>query len=170
MPYESYRENPFRFGNFTTAGEFYVETGLSAVGMTEYRRELSLDSARVLMQFKKDGVKYQRTSFISYPANVLVMRFAASEKGKQNLTFSYALIRYLPARFRRKERMGWSIAPLDNNQMEYVVMYASAATQAAPLAVLMGKLRIEDADEVVFLITADTGLPKNPTSTLIFQT
>ncbi len=106
VPYESYRENPFRFGNFTTAGEFYVETGLSAVG-DEYRRELSLDSARVLMQFKKDGVKYQRTSFISYPANVLVMRFAASEKGKQNLTFSYAPIRYLPARFRRKERMGW---------------------------------------------------------------
>ena len=38
VPYESYAEDPFRFGSFTTAGEFYVETGLSAVGMTGYRR------------------------------------------------------------------------------------------------------------------------------------
>lgn len=122
VPYESYRENPFRFGNFTTAGEFYVETGLSAVGMTEYRRELSLDSARVLMQFKKDGVKYQRTSFISYPANVLVMRFAASEKGKQNLTFSYAPNPVSTGTLSAEGKDGLVYrAKLDNNQMEYVV-------------------------------------------------
>lgn len=156
VPYESYRENPFRFGNFTTAGEFYVETGLSAVGMTEYRRELSLDSARVLMQFKKDGVKYQRTSFISYPANVLVMRFAASEKGKQNLTFSYAPNPVSTGTLSAEGKDGLVYrAKLDNNQMEYVVRMR-ALTQGGTLQNTDGKLRIEDADEVVFLITADT--------------
>ena len=156
VPYESYRENPFRFGNFTTAGEFYVETGLSAVGMTEYRRELSLDSAQVLMQFKKDGVKYQRTSFISYPANVLVMRFAASEKGKQNLTFSYAPNPVSTGTLSAEGKDGLVYrAKLDNNQMEYVVRMR-ALTQGGTLQNTDGKLRIEDADEVVFLITADT--------------
>lgn len=42
VPYESNREKPFRFGNFTTMGEFYVETGLSAVNMSGYKRILSL--------------------------------------------------------------------------------------------------------------------------------
>ena len=156
VPYESYKENPFRFGNFTTAGEFYVETGLNSVGMTEYRRELSLDSARVLVQFKKDGVKYQRTSFISYPSNVLVMRFAASEKGKQNLTFSYAPNPVSTGTLSAEGKDGLVYrAKLDNNQMEYVVRMR-ALTQGGTLQNTGGKLRIEGADEVVFLITADT--------------
>ena len=156
VPYESYREDPFRFGNFTTAGEFYVETGLNAIGMSDYRRELSLDSARVLVQFKKDGVKYQRTSFISYPANVLVMRFAASEKGKQNLTFSYAPNPVSTGTLTAEGRDGLVYrARLDNNQMEYVVRMR-ALTKGGSLQNTGGKLRIEDADEVVFLITADT--------------
>lgn len=71
-------------------GEFYIETGLSTIGISGYRRELSLDSARAIVQFCKDGVKYKRTSFISYPANVLVMRYSADRPAKQNLRFSYA--------------------------------------------------------------------------------
>ena len=31
VPYESWKEKPFRFGNFTTMGEFYIETGLSTI-------------------------------------------------------------------------------------------------------------------------------------------
>ncbi len=71
-------------------GEFYVETGLNIIGMSDYKRILSLDSAMAVVQFKKDGVAYQRNYFISYPANVLVMRFSADRPGKQNLVFSYA--------------------------------------------------------------------------------
>lgn len=93
VPYEATAEDPFRFGSFTTAGEFCVETGLSAVGMTRYRRELSLDSAIVNVSFTKDDVDYRREFFVSYPANVMVVRFTASQRGKQNLT-----LRYLPDR------------------------------------------------------------------------
>ena len=53
VPYEFSREKPFRFGNFTTMGEFYVETGLSTIGMSDYKRILSLDSAMAVVQFKK---------------------------------------------------------------------------------------------------------------------
>lgn len=56
VPYEFSREKPFRFGNFTTMGEFYVETGLSTIGMSDYKRILSLDSAMAVVQFKKDDV------------------------------------------------------------------------------------------------------------------
>lgn len=45
VSYEADGENPFRFGSFTTMGEFYVETGLNMIGMSDYKRILSLDSA-----------------------------------------------------------------------------------------------------------------------------
>ena len=90
VPYETEAEEPFRFGSFTTAGELYIETGLSEVGMKNYRRSLSLDSALATVTFDKDGIHYRREYFVSYPANVLVIRFSASEKGKQNLVLSYA--------------------------------------------------------------------------------
>ena len=88
--YEYYGEKPFRFGNFTTMGEFYIETGHSMIGLGDYKRILSLDSALAVVQYDKDGVDYQRNYFVSYPANTLVMKYTASKPGMQNLVFSYA--------------------------------------------------------------------------------
>lgn len=67
VSYEADRENPFRFGSFTTMGEFYVETGLNMIGMSDYKRILSLDSAMAVVQFKKDRVAYQRNFFYLLP-------------------------------------------------------------------------------------------------------
>ena len=53
VSYEADGENPFRFGSFTTMGEFYVETGLNMIGMSDYKRILSLDSAMAVVQFKR---------------------------------------------------------------------------------------------------------------------
>lgn len=111
VPYESYKEDPFRFGNFTTMGEFYIETGLSTIGISGYRRELSLDSARAIVQFCKDGVKYKRTSFISYPANVLVMRYSADRPAKQNLRFSYAPNPVSAGSLQPEGKMDWFFEP-----------------------------------------------------------
>ena len=47
VSYDADGETPFRFGSFTTMGEFYVETGLNIIGMSDYKRILSLDSAMV---------------------------------------------------------------------------------------------------------------------------
>ncbi len=156
VPYESYKEEPFRFGSFTTMGEFYIETGLSSVGMSRYRRELSLDSARAIVQFRKDGVEYKRTSFISYSANVLVMRYSADCPAKQNLTFSYAPNPVSTGTLQSEGKDGLVYrARLDNNNMEYVVRM-KALTQGGTITNAHNQLRIEGADEVVFLVTADT--------------
>lgn len=53
VSYDADGENPFRFGSFTTMGEFYVETGLNIIGMSDYKRILSLDSAMAVVQFKR---------------------------------------------------------------------------------------------------------------------
>ena len=156
VPYESWKEKPFRFGNFTTMGEFYVETGLNTIGMSDYKRILSLDSALAVVQFKKDGVAYERNYFISYPNNVMVIRFKADKAGKQNLVFSYEPNPVSTGAMEADGSNGlvWK-ARLDNNQMEYAVRI-HATHKGGTLSNQNGKLTVNGADEVVFLVTADT--------------
>ena len=156
VPYESWKEKPFRFGNFTTMGEFYVETGLSTIGMSDYKRILSLDSALAVVQFKKDGVAYERNYFISYPNNVMAIRFKADKAGKQNLVFSYEPNPVSTGKMEADGSNGlvWK-AHLDNNQMEFVIRIHATA-KGGTLSNQNGKLTVNGADEVVFLVTADT--------------
>ena len=53
---------------------------------TNYYRELSLDSARVVVRYDVDGVRYQRETFTSFPDQVLITRITASQPGK--ITFN----------------------------------------------------------------------------------
>lgn len=161
VPYESWKEKPFRFGNFTTMGEFYIETGLSTIGMSDYKRILSLDSALAVVQFKKDGVAYERNYFISYPNNVMAICFKADKAGKQNLVFSYEPN---PVSSGKMEAYGSNElvykARLDNNQMEFVIRIHATA-KGGTLSNQNGKLTVNGADEVVFLVTADTDYQMN---------
>ena len=161
VPYESYKENPFRFGNFTTAGEFYIETGLNTLHMTDYRRSLSLDSALAVVQFKKEGVEYRREYFASYPANVIAVRFKASRPGMQNLTFSYAPNPVSEGKMTADgdDALLWD-ARLDNNNMQYAIRIR-AINKGGTLSNKDGRLTVKGADEVVFLITADTDYKEN---------
>ena len=154
--YESYAEKPFRFGNFTTMGELTIETGLNDAQISGYRRELSLDSARTLVQFVHDGVRYARTAFISYPDNVMVLRFKANAKGMQNLCFRYAPNPVSTGKMQADGANGLVYrGALDSNGMQYVVRI-QAVTHGGTLENSGQTLTIKGADEVVFLITADT--------------
>lgn len=159
--YVEEEEPVFRFGSFTTMGEAYIETGLSTVGMNDYKRILSLDSALAVVQFNKDGVDYERNYFISYPDNAMVMRFSANQKGKQNLTFSYAPN---PASTGSMVADGTDgliyTARLNSNNMEYAVRIRALA-QGGTISNNGGKITVQGADEVVFLLTADTDYQMN---------
>ena len=154
--YEYYGEKPFRFGNFTTMGEIYIETGHSMVGLGDYKRILSLDSALAVVQYTKDGVEYERKSFVSYPANVLVMKFNASKPGMQDLTLSYAPNPVSEGKLESDGNNGivWK-AKLDNNSMQYTLR-VKAVNNGGKMEVKEGKIRISGADEVCLYVTADT--------------
>lgn len=153
--YEANGEDPFRFGSFTTLGELYVETGLPD-DVSQYRRVLSLDSALTTVSFVSDGIRYDRHAFVSYPDNVMALRFSASAPGKQNLTLSYAPNPLSEGEMTADGTNGlrWR-ARLDNNGMEYVVRLR-ALTKGGSVNNHDGKLQVAGADEVVFLLTADT--------------
>ncbi len=161
VPYEVDREKPFRFGNFTIMGEFHVETGLDTLGISDYKRILSLDSALAVVQFKKDNVAYQRSYFISYPANVMVMRFSADRAGMQNLVFSYTPNSISQGSLSGDGDKGLVFsASLNNNGMKYVVRI-QAETKGGTLSNKGCRLTVKGADEVVFYVTADTDYKMN---------
>ena len=154
--YEYYGEKPFRFGNFTTMGEFYIETGHSMVGLGDYKRVLSLDSALAVVQYRKDGIDFERKYFVSYPANVLAMKYSASKGGSQNLILSYEPNPVSEGAMESDGDNGLVFkARLDNNSMQYTVR-VKAVTKGGRMQVKEGRIHITEADEVVFYITADT--------------
>ena len=159
--YEEGDETPFRFGSFTTMGEIYVETGLSEIGMSDYYRALSLDSAMAVVSFKKDDTRYMRKYFISYPDSVMAMKFTADKTGKQNLVLRYCPNSEANSSLRADDTGGLLYTGvLENNGMKFAIRI-KAITKGGTTTVEQDRLIVKDADEVVFLLTADTDYKMN---------
>ena len=159
--YEEKDETPFRFGSFTTMGELYIETGLSEIRMDNYRRILSLDSAMAVVQFDKDGTQYQRKYFISYPDSVMVMKFTASKAGKQNLILSYCPNSEAKSHLKADGNNGLVYTGILNNNGMKFAFRIKAIHKGGTLKAEDDRLIVKDADEVVFLLTADTDYKMN---------
>lgn len=161
VPYEATGEPEFRFGSYTTLGELYIATGLDPQKISNYRRALSVDSAFTRVSFVSDGVSYSRESFVSYPDNVLAIRFTASQKAKQNLSLTYGQNPVSEGKITADGADGLVYhGALDNNHMEYTVRI-KAVVKGGTLSNANGTLKVEGADEVMFLLTADTDYKPN---------
>ena len=159
--YEEGDETPFRFGSFTTMGEIYVETGLSEIGMSDYYRALSLDSAMAVVSFKKDNTRYMRKYFISYPDSVMAMKFTANKTGKQNLVLRYCPNSEAKSSLCADDTDGLLYTGvLENNGMKFAIRI-KAITKGGTTTVEQDRLIVKDADEVVFLLTADMDYKMN---------
>lgn len=162
VSYEAEDEDPFRFGSFTTCGEFRIATGLTDSDVTDYSRVLSIDSALVHVRFVANGIKYTRTCFVSYPDNVMVICFKASEAGKQNLVLSYLPNPLSTGKYIRKQNGEFCYsARLDNNKMEYAVRVKAVTEGGKSWTDADGAIHVENADGVMFIVSADTDYRMN---------
>lgn len=73
-------------GGFTNMCRAYIDFGHDYDLVTNYQRDLVLETAQAHVTYDYDGVTYNRTYFSSYPDNVTVMKLDASQAGK--LTFT----------------------------------------------------------------------------------
>lgn len=160
--YERDAEPEWRFGNYTTLGELRVATGIDACDEGSYSRTLSLDSALARVSFTAGGVRYVRETFCSHPENVLVVRFTASKKGKQNL-----LLKYVPsmeakvATYNVDANELLYVGNLTNNGMKVVVRIAMRHKGGKVVRNGHVGLQVKGADEVEFILTADTDYKMN---------
>lgn len=75
-------EGPYS-ARFLPLGNLKLNFG--AARAVDYRRTLDLDSALVTISYKSEGTKFRRTTFLSHPDRVMVIRISADQKGKINL-------------------------------------------------------------------------------------
>ena len=163
VPYEATGEPQFRFGSFTTMGELTLATPISEKGVTHYRRALSVDSAFATVSFTDaEGTSYVRRTFVSYPANVMAIRLTANKPGKQSMTIAYAPNPVSEGCFEPDGANGIIYnARLDNNQMQYVVRIKALTKGGHVVCNADGTIRVDGADEVTILLTADTDYAPN---------
>lgn len=163
VPYEATGEPQFRFGSFTTMGELLLETDIHDKNIRNYRRALSIDSAYATVSFTDaEGTHYVRRTFVSYPANVMVVKLSANKLGSQTLNVRYTPNPVSEGKFTAdgKDALCYT-AHLDNNKMEYVVRIKAIAKGGIVSYHDDGTLHIDHADEVTLLLTADTDYAPN---------
>ena len=69
-------------GAYQAFGDVRIELQGQDGPVSAYRRELSLDDAEHVVSYVSGGVKYRREAFASHPAQVVVLRLSASQKGR----------------------------------------------------------------------------------------
>ena len=126
--------------------------------VANYRRELNLNDAVARVQFRRDGVKFDREMFASAPDQVMVLRVGADQSGQ--ISFDARLDR--PERF---ETTGDSdngllmTGQLDNGRDGKGVRYVArirALNRGGHVSVQGNILSVRRANEVVLLIAAAT--------------
>ncbi len=76
------------FGAYQSFFDAHVDFGHDFAGMTNYRRNLDLDTAVSDVNYTYQGINFKREYFCSYPGQIAVMRFSADQSGAVDLTFS----------------------------------------------------------------------------------
>ena len=81
-----------QFGNYMPFGDLFVDFKKgdqpASVSVEDFTRALDLRDGIYKVNYKSDGVTYDREAFASTPANVLVINYRASKPGSFNADFS----------------------------------------------------------------------------------
>ena len=80
---KEFMSEPLHQKAYQALGDLYLEfPNIQESGVSNYRRQLDLDTGIASVQFDFQGVTYRREVFASYPANVVVVRLTASDPSK----------------------------------------------------------------------------------------
>jgi alpha-L-fucosidase 2 len=151
------------YGSYQVLDELRLAfTGSTATApAAKYRRELDLADAVARVTYEQDGVRFSRETFVSSPAEAVVIRLTASERGR--LSFDVGLS--------RPER-----ATIEGVAADGLVMHgqlndgrngATGVRFAARVKVVAtggavsrdgATLRVREADEVLVFVTAATDI------------
>jgi alpha-L-fucosidase 2 len=151
------------YGCFQTLGDLYLEFENHGK-YTNYRRQLNLHDAIATVGYMQNGVQFTREVFVSQPAQALVMRISSNKKG--SISFTASLSR--PERFTTisTDNMLIMSGRLDNGKGGEGMAYLArlkAVVKGGTQVFVNNQLRVQNADEVVLLLTAATDyLPRYP--------
>jgi len=159
---------------FTNLCNLNIDFGHAFDQVTNYQRDLLLDTAEARVFYDYKGVTYNRTYFANYPDNVTVAKLEASQKGKVSFT-----LRPTPTYIREHlwlegdglGKTGTVTASGDTAilsgtlaayQINYEIQFKVIPTGGTMTANADGTITVENADSAVILITAGTNYEMKP--------
>lgn len=154
--YEPSDEKEFRFGAFSTMGEFRVQTELDGSKVSNYKRSLSLDSAMVSVEMSSKGATYYRDYFCSYPDNVFVARYSSNQSNNQTLRFYYLAPSNTVGKFKViGDNHLQYVGMLKDNQQQFAIDIL-CETVGGTLKLINDEFVVDSASDVVFKVVAST--------------
>ena len=153
---KEFMSGPLRQRAYQAFGDLLLDfPGISDDSVTEYRRDLNLDTAVSSVQFLSGGVLYRRELFASYPDNVIAVRLTAGKPG--SLCFTAAL---------KSAHQGSQVAVQPDGVLAMsgavedsaIRFQASLAvdSQGGKRTAQDGKISIEGADSATLILTGAT--------------
>jgi alpha-L-fucosidase 2 len=147
-----------QYGSYQTLGSLRIRFPSNDTQVSDYRRELNLENAIARVEYRRGDVKYLRETFVSAPAQIIVLRLSANRPGA--IGFEAKLDR--PERFNVSAdgtngllMTGQLNNGTDGKGMNYAVRLR-ALNKGGDVAVFDNTLRVNHADEVVLQLSAAT--------------
>ncbi|MBK3519668.1 glycoside hydrolase family 95 protein [Carboxylicivirga marina] len=153
-----WKGNDIRFGKYQTFGEVQIKTGISASGIKNYQRALSLDSSLVTISFAKSDTVYKRRYFCSYPHNVMVMRFECNKPKAQNLAFT---IKSPHNHIIKNTKNGIVLSGRVKDNDLGIAARVHVTAKDGQVNIEGDQIIVSHASTVTFLLTADTDYQMN---------
>ena len=143
---------------YQTVGNLELDFDAPAA-VTDYRRQIDLETAVLSVSYTTSGVHYLRETFASVPDQVIVVRLTADQPGKISFT-----LRYSSPQKTRVEKQGVGTLVLDGNGGEAHGKADTVKFRAMACAIPEGgrivdesdSLRVVGADAVTLLISIGT--------------
>ena len=146
--------------SYSTLGDLYLRRTNNGT-ISEYRRQLDLDSGVARVTYAMNGVRYTREVFASVPDEVIVVRLSAGKKG----AISYRLSMDRPADFSVHTRGQDTLVLREGSDHKDQIRFAGEALvlpTGGSVHAEGSELVIADADSVTILIAAATDYKGGP--------
>ncbi|MBJ6368887.1 glycoside hydrolase family 95 protein [Snuella sedimenti] len=153
-------DNPF-YGKYQTFGECYFKTGIEESKVTDYKRFLDIGNGISGVDFKYNDVIFSRRYFVSYPDQVMVLKFSANKAGQQNIVFSMDSPHKNKTTYLKDEIL--FEGNLEHNNMP-LVCRIKVKIKGGNVISVGDEIQITQADEVVFILSSDTDYQLAPPS------
>ena len=156
-------------GTYQTLGDMLIDMEIPKdKDVSNYRRELDLETAIAKVVFRADDITYTREIFSSKPGEAILVRLTASKPGA--LTFNLKLQRPGNKAIIAYSGNGISMSEhVDNGNGVKLVSKVGLVNEGGTVQATSGNIRVEKANSVTIYLTANTdywkGNPEQLSST-----
>jgi len=141
------------YGDYQSFGDLIIERETDGTPVSDYRRELDLDTAIARVSFKQGGAGYRREYFVSYPDQVLIARWYGTSTQKLRVKFA------VPDNRTQQVRVAGDglqvTGALKSNGLKYAAVLR-VITECGSVTAEGDSLRVDSECPITFVLSART--------------